>query len=399
MSDDTIDTPETDLLDASMGQLKARLMTSEDNFGPIWIAWHYLQLFSLWGLRLPNTEDHLKISLNVKDPSNYSSFYPYMLEGFQKFDAAGRDFTASIFPQMVEMGNRLSAFARDAGAEGTGVLSAVLDMLREKDTDQDVIDLIQDLQRTADTNAEQAKKVKQSLEGYVEALKAAQESTDKARKGIEANKETNQEAIEKFRGEADREGSIKYIEKAMQSDLESYEYNKRVTQLAPTYSWIPFAGIIVFGIYLSRTMENLKSYDINKAEKEKAENLLSTAYTTQTVQNTAEKGLGKAVEYSARALNEVAVVQESWKDVSKSLADTVQRLDKSFRTVDDEARLKARSRVRGFTRKCIKAWTELWPAIELLTKNPYVTLKKDDVSVTEAVGMINQAVDNKATQE
>jgi hypothetical protein len=65
----------------------------------LWYSWRFLQIYSTWGLRLPNTEASLKLRLGMSDPGQFS-FFNGMKEAYNEIHEACGEFLSNTNSQL-----------------------------------------------------------------------------------------------------------------------------------------------------------------------------------------------------------------------------------------------------------------------------------------------------------
>ncbi len=87
------------VLNKACSEFDAALRASDTNRGPLWRAWHYVQVYSTWGLRIPSENGSLKTYLRIDDPSNYP-FFGTMLQAYGLIHASSKEFQTKLFPKL-----------------------------------------------------------------------------------------------------------------------------------------------------------------------------------------------------------------------------------------------------------------------------------------------------------
>lgn len=400
-------TPLEDSLDTKLGLTMsifkdALIAGNTKNIGPLWKAWHYLQVYSVWGLRLPNTESALAGHLKVKPPISYL-FFPLMVKSYGEIHDASKNFMTHVFPQVVGVGNDIRAFGQDAKTGEDGVFTAIIKMLNDKKVSKDdVRDLITDLQDKARKNADNAGQVSGLLTEYAGQLSAAQVSLNETEAAIMADDSISDEKIALLDGGEDDEGSLAYFKKLIKEDKAEYEKDVILASTSPVYSVVPLIGLIatavMAGVYGSKATAALGRIDKETAALKTAEESRKLAYEARSVQGVAQDGVAQASSYTRFAIKQVDVVQKAWNGIVESLDLLLQKLDKMTTTVGDQEKVRARSQVKTYARRAGENWLALWPAIEQLTDDPYIVVEDGETSIPELIDKINAAIEDKTSQ-
>src|SRR5262249_36889816 len=248
-----------------MSQFEKCLVDSTLPKGPLWYAWHYLQVYSFWGLRIAYTETSLKSLLGISDPLAYDFFGP-MVEAYTKIHDGAKGFSENIFPAVVKLGDDLTTFATRATSKagGDGMFSAISDCLNGKNGGQlsDAVQILSDLQMTATKNAQNAENVLSStstysLSAYHDALVDADNELQNVQKQIEADDKSSQKKIHEITGTGS--GSLADLMNNLKSDQDEYQHDVIVASTTPTYGWVyPFGTICaatVAAVYGTRAVQ------------------------------------------------------------------------------------------------------------------------------------------------
>ncbi|NUO00920.1 MAG: hypothetical protein HUU01_09940, partial [Saprospiraceae bacterium] len=210
-------------LQATIDTFEGILKTGNNNRGSLWMAWHYLQIYSIWGLRLPNSEISLIKTLGIdkneeadrNDPSlsiihqvGTYSFFPAMLTSYQKVYEASAYFNSEVFPTVVlQIGNALRSFAKAASEDQEAIFSAILKLIKQDDT-VGALELVTDLQQKADDNVGLAEHVNVLLNTYAARLAEAKSALETADGQIDEDDKVNETRIAQLEAGSNTEGSI-----------------------------------------------------------------------------------------------------------------------------------------------------------------------------------------------
>lgn len=351
--------------------------------GPLWYAWHYLQVYSFWGLHLPNTENELKLALRITDPAAYD-FFPSMLETYKRIHGASDDFLNRIFPQVIELGNDLKSFAKQATshtADGGAVFSVITDFLDGKDgTIDDAITLLTDLQTSATANAAKAAEVNALLATYKSSLVDAQGKLKRVQEGIEADKKTSQAKIDELESTAPgAAGSLANMKKLIKDERAERDHDVVVAATSPTYVWVfpvgTISAIVVATVYGVRAVQMLDEINAMQAKIDAAEATLRTAHKSRAVQQLAGEGVSSASKHTDLAITHTTTVQNAWNGLSTQLEIIKNKLDSMTKETDQGKVLQSKAIIKVYLKAADAAWGALVPPLAQLTANPYINAK------------------------
>jgi len=219
---------------------------------------------------------------------------------------------------------------------------------------------------------------------------------------IENDDKVSQNQIDLINGGPEVEGSLAYIQDQLDTTHADYEHYMLVAATSPSYSFVlapigTVAAAIVAGIFGAKAIEALNLYDQIKATYDTAENAVKLAIKAHEVHSMAKTGVDNAKRYTEFAINQMSLVEHAWEDVSKSLDLIFQKLEKMTKTLNQEERLKSKSQIKNYARRCGDSWMVLWPAIEQLTTDPYITVDVKERNIQEIIEEINNAIANQST--
>ncbi len=368
------------------------LLTSEgQNKGPIWTAWHYLQVYSTWGLRLPFSEDSLKLKLSVNNPGEFQ-FFGSMMEAYKAVHDASKDFIVDIFPKVVGLGNDLKSFAADASDDDGEIFLIINELVDEGDEDSNMaaIELITDLQETATINAAAAAEVGTLLAGYKSELVEASGLLAAVKESIDADERINDAALAKLGGNADLPGSLANLQRELDKDRATYKKAVTVASTSVTYAWIVPIGLMtaatVAGVYGDIAVRALKDIKAAEDELKKASSELQTAARFNTVYHMAEQGVQEAHVNTGIAVQKATQVQNAWNGISNSLDGVKAMLLKMTKGGEDEdIVLKRKKVVEIYAERAGEKWQKLLPALEELTADPYIVVESDETDIDAVI--------------
>lgn len=389
-------------LDSLIDQFQSVLMTNNTNKGKIWRAWHFLQVYSTWGLRLPHTDETLQQKLTITDPGSYD-FYPSMLQGYQQLFSASDHFQKVVFTEVVALGNSLRRFADEAKAGDGGTFDAINDLVEAGDAESlaAVLELIEDLQNQAIKNVSDAEKVESLLADYSAQLVTAEATIRGTQEKVESDSKVSSARIKALEGGKDVTGSIENFKELRDTFQKEYDHDVVVAATTPTYGWVfPFgtiAAAVVAGIYGDKAVKALKNYNEMVSKYAAAKSELAIANNTHNVQSLALEGLNKAKDLTQKAIEQTTIVKNAWSSLSSNLT-TVSNKVKGMTNDAEEKKLKAKALILLYSKQAGKAWAKLWPAIKELTDDPYITVENSDKGIDDLIADIQANLADPAKQ-
>lgn len=372
--------------------------------GPLWYAWHYLQVYSFWGLHLANTEAQLKLVLGVTDPGGYA-FFPSMLESYQSIYNASDNFLKNIFPKVVELGNDLSEFATQATSklpDGGGMFSAITDFLDGKDgTPEDALSLLNDLEHSATANAAKATAVGDQLATYKSSLVDAQGKLANVQTQIESDSNTSQAKIDELNSTVPgAAGSLATLKSLVSTDEDAYNHDVVVAATSPTYVWVfpigTIAAVVVAATFTAFALEQLDALNKAKDAVAAAESSLHTAYQSRAVQNVALTGVNSAVKHTDLAIAHTTTVQNAWNGLAHQLGVIQDMIGKMTTENDGAQALQSKAMIKLYLRQADAAWGKIAPPLQELTAEPYIAMKSGEVALTDFVADVKKAIAAKS---
>lgn len=351
---------------------------------PLWYAWHYLQVYSYWGLRLPSTEDDLKLQLGIKEVAAYP-FFNSMVTANKSIHDASANFLNDIFPDVIKLGKAIKAYANDVTSKkgGAGTLSDIATL-----PPSDALILLDDLQSQATKNAKEAEEVTNKLTAYKTCLADAQGRLTGVKTQIETGENTSQATIDKLNSSVPgAAGSIAALRRQVQDNQDAYNQDVIIATTTLTYCWVPVIGqvssVVVATVYGVRATEMLDKIKALQAEIEVAEASLRTAVETHRVQSLAEIGVANAVNHTNLAITYATTMQNTWSDLSGELEKVKTNVSRSIKFVDRDPKLGPNTQLVKYTTAADEAWGEMIPDLELLLDNPYISVESGEFTVSE----------------
>lgn len=357
-------------------------------------AWHFLQVYSTWGLRLPNTEELLKQFLGISEPAKYL-FFGNMKDGYDEVHHACLDFQVDIFPEVIEIGTNILSFALKAQKGERGVFTQLSQLIGSKPAI--ALKLITKLQRATQENADHATEVGAKLAKFKADLDSALEKHLKpAQAQVEADEKTSKATIDTIEGGAEVQGSLKQLQDLLASERKKYDHDVVVAATTPTYGWVPVIGtipaIVVAGVYGDRAVHHLKQAHRYEEEIKQKNQKLSTAIQAQTVYNTVDKALAGAQRYTDLAIAHTNTVQNAWVKVKAGLDDLKESVSNLTTESDSGKVFEATELIEIFLGDAEDYWEKLVPPLTALTDDPYIKVAPGDASLGSVADEVEKEV-------
>ncbi|WP_225886980.1 hypothetical protein [Nodosilinea nodulosa] len=357
-------------------------------------AWHFLQVYSTWGLRLPNTEELLKLFLGISEPAKYL-FFGNMKDGYDEIYHACLDFQVDIFPEVIEIGTNILSFALKAQKGERGIFTQLSQLIGSKPAI--ALKLITKLQRTTQENADHATEVGAKLAKFKADLDSAlQKHLKPAKAQVEEDEKTSKATIETIAGGAEAQGSLKQLQDLLASEWKEYNYDVKVAATTPTYAWVPIIGtipaVVVAGVYGDRAVHHLKQAHRYEEEIKQNNQKLSTAIQAQTVHNTVDRALVGAQRYTDLAIAHTNTVQNAWVKVKAGLDDLKESVSNLTTESDSGKVLEATELIEIFLGDAEDYWEKLVPPLTALTDNPYIKVAPGDASLGSIADEVEKEV-------
>jgi hypothetical protein len=380
---------EIENLEKSIDGFRDILFFENTTKGPLWKAWHFMQVYSIWGTRLPNTEASLKLKLGISDPGAYS-FFDGMLEAYQDVDGTCKFFLSDVFTGVTDLGNDLRSFADDASTDGGDIFSLIKEVI-DMDDPQSALAVIADLQTTARENAAKAAEVKKDLATLQTRLEDAKGNLDTVKQGIESDSKTSQATIDKLSGGENVAGSLQNLTKLQEAKLDEYEYDVVVATTSLTYAWVFPVGTIcaafVAGFYGSYAVDALDEVEELNDKLAKAGKELQIAVSTHQVQQLAKSGVDNVLESTKLAIDQTTIIKNQWDQFNTNLGTISKKMNGLINRSGD---LKNDVIINSYLKTATKKWEEILPALEDLTDDPYITVQDGEMTLTDLLQQVEQ---------
>jgi len=389
---------EQEVPELSLDQFNGLLVNKDPQaqHGPLWYAWHYLQVYTHYGLQLPHTQAALKLQLQINDPGRYLWFVP-AVEAYNSVYQASEYFIGTVFPGVVGLGNDLMSFAKEATGKD-GNFSAMLDLL-DQNEDQAALELVDDLRAKAIDNSTKAAKVAGDLGTYKGQLVTAIGKLDAVKTSIEADDEVSQNTIDQLLSDDPQcATSIKAVEGLLADSKKTYEHYVVVAATTPTYAWVIPIGlvsaIVVAAVYGTRATNEKAAIDRYESQLQQMAAKLRTAIETHGVLVAADYGITNALSKTELAERDATTVQNGWNGVVKGVDTIKEKISGMLKEQDGQKKLGAKALIKVYAGQAAKAWEPLVPALHDLTDEPYISIKQSKPTFGEMLTEVKKEASN-----
>jgi hypothetical protein len=363
----------------------------------LWYAWRFLQVYSIWGLRLPHTEASLKLKLGISEPGQFP-FFGGMKEGYNEIHEACDEFVSKIFPQVIGVGTSLLDFASDASTGDGDLFSVLIELIDTNDTNG-ALELIGDLQETTKANEKKAGEVKELLGSYKGKLTSAKAKVDLAQKSVNTDERTSQATIDKLNGDPNVDGSFANLRKKLSDKKAEYDHYVVVASTTTYYFSFGLAGLIaasvVAGIYGDKAVKALKEMHRIEDDIAKSNAELNTALQVNKIQDAAIVSLLETQRYTDLAITHTTTVQNAWGTLSQHLSYVADKVAK-MTTGDEQTVLKGKATVKQYAKLSGERWALLIPPLKELTRNPYIVVAEGEKSLGDLATEVEKEIAKKA---
>lgn len=409
MADNKLTPEQVDLSFADLeALLKPRLVVIDpetskavEDAGELEHAWHFLQVYCGWGLRLPSDDADFHALLKTKELAAYK-FYPNLKGGSSLLKDQCRQFTTEVLPKMVQVGNDLSSFANAVKNDDGEMFKIIIELIEGDSPDfAAAIDLIKSLQGNAKTALDNAAKVQTGLAGFKSGLVEGSAKIALAKTDIEADDKVNRAAMDRLTSDdPELQGSLAHYEKLRKKAKADYNYDVKVAATTPTYAWVSVFGLIaasvVAGVYGKRAVDDLKKIDRIDEDIKNAKAELGRAVAANNTYGVANTAVTKITQYTDAALSATTKVQNGWNAIQKGLGDVSTELARTMTTDDEGEKLRSVTLVKKFLSRTEEKWRGIAPALDLLTKHPYIDIEPKPKSLSGIADDIASALKEAA---
>jgi len=378
-------------------------LAGTDSLDTLKAAWNYLQVYSTWCQRLPNTQAALNSTLSITNPGGYD-FYNAMLGAYQTTSNAGNYFMNNVFPNVVNVGNDLNNFATtagdDAGSQGIfSIIQQQLDSITPTMSAADVqnilqgtvLPLLQQLQSMAQQNATDAQNVVTDLSTYKSQLTSAQAQLSTVDTQVFNEANVSEATINKLSGGPSVLGSIQQMEALKATEQSEYQQDVTIATTTLTYAWVCVGpipvGLItaatVAGVYASRATAMLNQIHQTEDNISTAQAQLATAIAVHTVQSTAKQGLDSAVTYTTQAITQTTNVQNNWNTISSNISDISTLINRTTYGQGSDKHAENKMVINLWINQARTHWNNMIPLMNTLMANPYITVMPGNTSASQ----------------
>jgi hypothetical protein len=397
---DPATTPTLQNFEAAMTDFESILTDNQSNRGKLWLAWHYLQVFSIYGVRLDNTVDKLKSRLQITNPGAYP-FFNQMLESYQKVQTTCDYFLRETFPKVVGLGNKLKNFAEAASEDGDAIFEFIVQMVKKGNIDA-AITALTNLQKQATDNSNEAANIAVVLSTYSTQLVTADAALKGTADRIEADDRVSMARITELQGGSDMVGSIANLQLLMKNRQDEYDHDVIVAATTPTYAWVfPFgtiAAAIIAGVYGKKAVDALQQYEEMKQKVAGASAELQTAIAMHSIQGLADQGVTSVLKQTDVAIVQVTVVKNAWASVAGNLEDVKDKLLDMSTDTNGTVTLNDIDVIEYYAEMAGKKWAKLMGPINELTDNPYISMASDEIDPQTLIQQINSELHTTASR-
>ena len=380
----------------SFQPLEALLVPKANPENTLEYAWHYIQVYAAWGLRLPSDEVDYKLLLNTEAPAGFL-FYENMLKGTSEIKTACSSFMTDTLPKIIQVGNDLSSFANNASNDDGEMFKIIIELL--DDDPESALDLITDLQSDAKKALKNADDVQSKLGTFKTSLISANKSIGLAQTKIEEDSATNTATINEL---STGDLSIEKMRENKERMTKHYGEAVAVAATTPTYSWVlippPLPGGLVAGItlaiiYGSKAVQLLKDIKENEDNIRKANNDLARAISAQETVVLAHQAVTNIDKYTRIAILHTTTVQNGWNSISKGLIEVSKEINRTTSETDEGEKLRRTKLVKTFLNRTEEQWRLLAPALNKLTEAPYIHVEPQSKTIDELTEEVQMALE------
>lgn len=397
-------TTEQNIPEQDLNQFEAALLDPQNDSpkGALWKAWHYLQVYSTWAVRMPSSVADLQNYLQIPAESLASyTFFPSMQEAYATINNGASKFLTETFPRVIKLGNSLRSFAEENKGGSDSIWEAIKEMVADKESRPDVLELINDLQTRARDNVKEADEISVLLSSYSTELIKGDGKLKLVGENLDKDVKTSKETIELLQGDTDVMGSIAQIRELADTNQENYDSAVVKAATSVTYAWIipigTIAAAVVAGIYGKAATDSLDAYKAAMKQLEEGEKELLIAINAQSVQSLASSSVSNTRKHTEVAIQQVTIVKNAWANLAANLEIVRLKVTSMTKTVDENEVLQSAFMIKRYAGQASKAWDKLWPAIVELTDEPYIVVEQEEKTIDGLKAEIELNLANPAT--
>lgn len=368
------------------------LPTEGRTYSLLWHSWHYLQVYSVWGLRLPATQLELKSVLSISNPGDYP-FFGLMQSGNTQIKTNCEYFQVEIFPVVLSLARNLLNFSKMGTLVGMNFFGLIVELLKENKFDE-ALEIAQELKDASIKGLKVSNDVQKKLSTFFSQLTEAKATLNICQQKIEEQDEVSSKTVKTAMGDVNTENSLANLQKKVDDLLAEYNHAKVVAATTPSYAFVGLFGLIaavtvaiVYGVSASNL---LKAYDQAKAELEAANQQLKTALATQNTLKLSNNQLVYILDATAKAIDHTNAVRNAWSGIIGSL-ETLSEMVKGMITKTDEKEvLRSKNLVIPYCEQSEQAWRSMVQPLTDLVTDPYIKVEESNKSISELANDIDK---------
>lgn len=367
--------------------LQTLISRETSNRSALWQAWHFLQVYANWGIRLPTTTSDFKAIMGDA-PAKFDFFQP-MQDGNKKISTACENFLKNVFSEVIQVGMDLKVYAENTVGKDGGLLPVISELIDENDA-ATALELLVDLQKDAEKASERAGNVKKSLDSFKTDLGVALGKLDHARESLDNDSRTNEETLDVLAGDENTEGSIAYYHKMLDEARRLHTEATIAAATSPTYIWVlPPLGLIatgvVMGIYTDKAIQRMKDIEDFEDKIKKKGIELKEAMAARNVFTQGSTGLTNVISYTEAASAKCGIVQDAWKEISSNISEMAKWLAKTTKESPDGDLNIASKRLLGVALGKVETnWQKMQPDLNELMTDNYISIAPGTSTISEA---------------
>lgn len=368
-------------------------------YSRLWQSWHFLQVYSVWGLRLPASELELKSMLSITNPGEYP-FFPLMQSGNTEIKKNCQYFQETLFPQVISLARSLLSFSKTGTPAGENFFGYIVELTKANKMN-DALEVVQELRELSNNSLKKSIDVQTNLGSFYSEITKCKATLDRCGDEIEKSDKTSSESIKLAIGDVNTEGSLANLQKNMDDLLSDYHHAKIVAATSATYAWCGLLGLIAAGvvasIYGPRAAALLSAYNQAKADFNAENQIYKTALATQDTLKLAKDQLKYILDATQEAIANTDVVRNAWSGIVGSLEEISTKVSAMIKQTDEGEVLKATFFVVSYCEASAKEWTIMTQPLTDLVTDPYIKVEDGEKSIPELVSDIeNDIKSNKS---
>jgi hypothetical protein len=348
----------------------------------LWVSWHFLQVYSVWGLGLPSTEATLKPALYITDNTS-ESFSAQLLEGNKKIKSACELFQQKLFPKMISLAtgilshSELGSPADKDGKGGADMFGLIKAMVNEGNKST-AFHLLQVMEDSVVENLKSTADVEELIGVFYTKLVDAKGSIEGSEISLDADDNTSTAALTKLNGDENTEGSLAYIQKNLQDKQAEYQKAVAIAATTPTYAWItvpipigPVAAVIVAGVYGNEAVQVSDQIEKFQTDFKKASAQLRMALASQATVKSGRKQIDYSLDLLEKAKEHTTTIRNGWNGMATALTGLKGLLAAATPATN------LNPGVSNLLDLMASKWKVIYPVLADLVNEPYINVKPD----------------------